>query len=75
MINWLDNFGQIGWTNWLVKVRKHKRKVFPNEIKDKRNYYKRVITSITYHPNFPNLKDSMSFLTFYTRPGTPKSIP
>ena len=19
VINWLDNFGQIGWTNWLVK--------------------------------------------------------
>ena len=36
-------------------------------MKDKRNDYKLVI-NITYHPNFSNLKDTMSFLHLLLTP-------
>ena len=45
----------------IIKVHKHKRKDVLNNMEDKRNYYKLVL-KITYHPNFSNLKDTMSFL-------------
>ena len=36
-------------------------------MKDKRNYFK-LVFNITYHPNFSNLKDTMSFLHLLLTP-------
>ena len=45
----------------ILKARKQKRKDLLDNMKDKINYYK-LVFNITYHPNFSNLKDTMSFL-------------
>ena len=51
----------------ILKARKQKRKDLLNNMKDKRNDYKLVV-NITYHPNFSNLKDTMSFLHLLLTP-------
>ena len=51
----------------IFKARKQKRKDLLNNIKDKRNDYK-LVFNITYHPNFSNLKDTMSFLHLLLTP-------
>ena len=51
----------------VLKARKHKRKSLLNNIKDKRNDYK-IVFNITYHSNFSNLKDTMSFLHLLITP-------
>ena len=51
----------------VLKTRKHKRKNFLNDIKDKRNDYQ-LVFYITYHPNFSNLKENMSFLHLLLTP-------
>ena len=38
-----------------------------NDMKDKRNDYK-LVFNITYHTNFTNLKDTMSFLLLLLTP-------
>ena len=51
----------------ILKARKRKRKELVNDMEDKRNDYKLVL-NITYHLNFSNLKDTMSFLHFLLTP-------
>ena len=51
----------------ILKARKQKRKDLLNNMKDKRNDYK-LVFNITYHPNFSNLKDTMSFLHLLLTP-------
>ena len=60
---WLREQGYIGKfvRQQLLKDHKHKRTDLLNNIKDKINDYKFVL-NITYHPNFSNLKDTISFL-------------
>ena len=51
----------------ILKARKLKRKDLLNDIKDKRNDSK-LVFSITYHPNFSNLKATISFLHLLLTP-------
>ena len=44
----------------ILKAHECKRKELQNNMKDKRNDCK-LVFKITYHPNFFNLKDTMSF--------------
>ena len=44
----------------IFKAHEYKKKEFQNNMKDKRNDYE-LVFKITYHPNFSNLKDTMSF--------------
>ena len=44
----------------ILKAHECKRKELQNNMKDKRNDYK-LVFKITYHPDFSNLKDIMSF--------------
>ena len=51
----------------ILKARKKKKKGLLNNMKDKRNDYQ-LVFNITYHPNFSNLKDTMSFLHLLLTP-------
>ena len=44
----------------ILKAHECKRKELQNNMKDERNDCK-LVFKITYHPNFSNLKDTMSF--------------
>ena len=52
----------------ILKARKRKRKELLNDLKDERHDFK-LVFNITYHANFPNLKDTMSFLHLLLTPG------
>ena len=51
----------------VLKARKHKRKNLLKDMKDERNDYK-LVFNITYHPNFSDLNDTMSFLHLLLTP-------
>ena len=55
-------------TQQILKARKRKRKDLLIDTKDKWNDFK-LAFNITYHPNFSNLKDTMSFLHLLLTPG------
>ena len=48
----------------ILKAHKRKRKDLLNDMKDKRSDYK-LVFNITYHSDFSNLRDAMSFLHFH----------
>ena len=54
----------------VLKAHKYKRKDL-NDMEDKRDFYK-LVFSITYHLNFFNLKDIMSFLHLSLTPDKEK---
>ena len=51
----------------ILKACKRKRRDLLNDAKGKRNGYK-LVFSITYNANFPNLKDTISFLHLLLTP-------